>query len=124
MAAQWTISHEERLVTVRVEGPVSLAEVEAYLDDLVVKEAMPYAKFIDARGAMPSLNDSDMMALGARISAYAVMDPRGPIAMVVNNGPAYEFAQRFANLGGARRAMEVFADGDKAWKWLKAQPLP
>ncbi len=50
------------------------------------------------------------------------MDPRGPVALVVNNGPAYAFAQRFANLGGARRAMEVFVDGDKAWTRLRAQP--
>ena len=34
------------------------------------------------------------------------MDRRGPVAMVVNNGPAYEFAQRFANLGGAKPALE------------------
>ncbi len=85
---------------------------------------MPYRKFLDARGAIAQLKNADMMVPGARISAYAVMDRRGPVAMVVNNGPAYEFAQRFANLGGAKRALDMFVDGDKAWNWLRAQPAP
>ncbi len=64
MPAQWTISHEERLVRVRAEGPIGLKDIEAYLDDLVVKDAMPYRKFLDARGAIAQLDDADMMALG------------------------------------------------------------
>ena len=42
---------------------------------------MPYPKLFDAREAEPELSDDDMI-LGARVSAYAVMEPRGPVAAV------------------------------------------
>ncbi len=124
MSAEWTISHTERLVTVRAQGVIGRGEIEAYLDDVVVKGAMPYRKFLDARGAVPDLTDDDMMLLGARVSAYAEMDPRGPVALVVDPGSAYDAALRFMNLGGARRPGMVFTSTDEARNWLEAQPIP
>ena len=48
MPIRWTISPERRLVVATTEGVVTLKDVEAYLDALVVADAMPYAKLFDA----------------------------------------------------------------------------
>ena len=53
MPIRWTISHEERLVVATTEGVVTLKDVEAYLDALVVADAMPYAKLFDASDIDP-----------------------------------------------------------------------
>ncbi len=122
MPVRWTTSHDRRLVTVRAEGPVVLADIEAYFDDLVVSIAMPYAKLFDARGVDPQLSDADVMLLGARVSAYSAMDPRGPVAAVVDSDAAFAIVSRFANLGSAERPLRVFWTIDEGRLWLDLQP--
>ncbi len=122
MPVRWTTSHAERLVTVRAEGPVVLKDIEAYFDDLVTSNAMPYAKLFDARDVEPRLSDADMMLLGARVSAYSAMDPRGPVAAVVNSDAAFAIVSRFANLGSAERPLKIFWTVDEARLWLDLQP--
>ena len=67
MAITWKISHPERLVTARGEGTVSLQDIERYLDNVVVSDALPYAKIFDMGTAAWGLSDTDMLVLGARI---------------------------------------------------------
>src|SRR5579871_6498047 len=76
----YTIDHDRRLVHAKCEGTVSLQEILDYLDAVAVADVMPYDKLFDASQAEFTLSDSDMMTLGARVSAYEVMDPRGPVA--------------------------------------------
>ena len=80
MPVRFTIDHDKRYVTVRATGVVLLDEVLDYFDALVTQNAMPYRKLFDAREAQPQLSDDDVMVLGARVSAYAAYDPRGPVA--------------------------------------------
>src|SRR5476649_1705144 len=82
---RYTIDDDQRLVHVQTEGTVLLTEILDYLDAVAVKEAMPYAKLFDASGGDFVLSDQDMMVLGARVSAYAEMEPRGPVAIVVDS---------------------------------------
>ncbi len=124
MPATWTISHDERHVSVRLHGTIGLKDIETYLDDVVVSGAMTYTKLLDATDAVSGLSDDDMMALGARVSAYAVMDPRGPVAIVAGESTALEAASRFLNLGGAKRPGKVFRSNEEAMQWLKANALP
>src|SRR5664279_2929795 len=44
MPLRWEILHDQRLVHVVAEGPVTLKEMEAHFDALVVAEALPYCK--------------------------------------------------------------------------------
>jgi hypothetical protein len=122
MPVRFTIDHVERYVTVRAEGIVVLDEILDYFDALVTQDAMPYRKLFDARNAEPRLSDDDVMALGARVSAYAELEPRGPIAAVAPPGEAANVLRRFMNLGGAARAMRLFHSVDQARKWLAEQP--
>ena len=83
-----------------------------------LQDAMPYPKLFDAREAEPDLTDDDVMILGARVSAYAVMDPRGPVAAVAVTKKAGDILQRFMNLGGAQRPMRLFSSVEEARAWL------
>jgi hypothetical protein len=122
MPVRFTIDHDERYVTVRAEGIVVLDEILDYFDALVTQNAMPYRKLFDARDAEPRLSDDDVMVLGARVSAYAELEPRGPIAAIASPVAAADVLRRFMNLGGAARAMRLFHSIDEARKWLAQQP--
>lgn len=118
MPVQYKIDHQNRFVTVLLQGAFALDDILAYFDALVVQGGMPYPKLVDARTAEPQLSDDDMMVLGARVSAYAAYDPRGPIAAVAGTSEGREFLRRFRNLTGARRAFEIFATIEGALAWL------
>jgi hypothetical protein len=123
MPMRWTISHDERLVLVTADGPLTLLEIEAYFDAIVVAGAQPYGKLLDARGMEPRLSDADVMAIGARMSAY-VKDqkwPGGPAAFVVTSGINREFVRRFINLTASPRSAKIFGAVDEARRWLDEQ---
>jgi hypothetical protein len=123
MPIRWTISHDKRLVTAAAEGPVTLRDIEAYFDAVVVANAQPYAKLFDGTGMVVLLNDDDVMAVGARMSAY-VHDqgqPGGPAAFVVTDGSARDFIERYLNLMPSPRSARIFETVDKALRWLDEQ---
>lgn len=123
MPIHFTIDHERRFVDVRGSGAILLQDILDYFDALVVDGGMPYPKLIDMRGVVTKISDEDMMTLGARVSAYASLEPRGPIAVVSNAPESDLFIRRFMNLGGARRPMRLFDSIDAARDWLAgAQP--
>lgn len=119
MAVEYSIDHNKKVVTARAHGPVVLKEILNFLDALVVQDAMGYPKLFDAREAIPQLSDDDIMVLGARTSAYAIYDPRGPVAAVATTAAASAILQRYMNLGGADRPMRLFTSVDQAWAWLR-----
>ena len=126
MPLRWKISHDERLVTVTTDGPITLRDVEAYFDAVVVANAQPYAKLFDASGMVAELSDDDMMAIGARMSAY-VRDqgqPGGPAAFVVTTGVALEFIERYLNLMPSSRQAKICGTVDEAHRWLEEQVRP
>jgi hypothetical protein len=118
LAVEYRIDHEKGFVTVRAHGPIVLPELLDYFDALVVQNAMGYSKLFDAREAVPCLTDNDVMVLGARVSAYTVHDPRGPVAAVTMGREASAILQRFMNLGGAQRPMRLFGCIEEARCWL------
>jgi len=123
MPMRWTISHDERLVMVTAEGPLTLLEIEAYFDAVVLAGAQPYAKLLDASDMEARLSDADVMAIGARMSAY-VKDqkwPAGPAAFVVTSRTNREFVKRFINLAAAPRQAKIFQTVDAARRWLDEQ---
>jgi hypothetical protein len=118
----FTIDHDRRMVDVVGSGEIVLKDVTVYFDALVTEGGMPYRKLIDLRGITPNFSDNDVMMLGARVSAYANMEPRGPIAVVSNADATDLFIRRFMNLGGAKRPIRLFASMDEATQWLQVQP--
>lgn len=123
MPLEWNISHARRLVTMTAAGPVTLRDAEAYLDAIVVAEAMPYAKLVDCSGMFTEATDEEMMQLGARMQAYASTLQGGPLAFVVTQPDVREYVLRFINLSaGATRPVEIFESAEKAQRWLENFP--
>lgn len=119
MPIHWTISHPTRLVVAVCRDIVSLADIEAYLDGVVVAGAMPYRKIFELHDAVAGLGDDDMLALGARIQAFAsVPEPMGPLAIVALTDEQYEYARRYAALAAARRPLKIFRELHLARQWL------
>ncbi|MBS0222020.1 MAG: hypothetical protein JSR91_14885 [Proteobacteria bacterium] len=122
MPIQFAIDHDKRFVHARTEGIVTLQDIEAYLDAVVVQDAMPYPKLFDCTDIIAEYSDDEVMLLGARVSAYAALDPRGPVAFVAVTDQATEIVDRFINLGGAKRPAKLFRSEAEARKWLATQP--
>lgn len=122
MAVHYNIDHARRFVDVRGSGDLVLQDLTDYFDALVTEGGMPYRKLIDLRGATPRFSDDDMMVLGARVSAYGQMEPRGPIAVVSPADEVDLLVRRFMNLGGAKRPIRLFTSIDEARKWLQDTP--
>src|SRR5215813_12007569 len=121
MPIQWTISHPHRLVIAVCRDAVSRIDIEGYLDNVVVTDTLPYRKIFDMTNAVMELSDDDVMALGARIRAYAGMANMGPLALVASSPESYERARLFAVLADARRPLKIFKELHDARQWLDAQ---
>jgi hypothetical protein len=119
MPVIWQISHPERLVVARCDGAITLKDMERYLDDVVVSDALPYAKIFDLGTAtVPELGEADMLALGARIRAYPALAKVGPIAIIAASDVLYDHAQMFAALADVERPLQIFRAEEPARKWL------
>lgn len=118
MALTWKISHPERLVTVLGEGDIVLRDVERYLDDVVVSDALPYAKLFDLGTANWTLSDTDMLVLAGRIRAYPAFGKFGPIAIVAASDVQDAHARMFETLADVERPLRIFRTADDARKWL------
>src|SRR5689334_22531348 len=114
MPIHWTISKPSKLVVAVCKGTVTRADIEGYLDAVVVADALGYRKIFDLTQAAVELPDGDMMALGARIRAYATIGAMGPLAIVASTPESYERAQLFATLADARRPLKIFTELHKA----------
>ncbi|CAN5574746.1 hypothetical protein BH10PSE6_BH10PSE6_15950 [soil metagenome] len=121
MPIQWTISHPANLVIAVCKGALTRRDIEGYLDAVVVADTLAYRKIFDMTGATAELPDDDMMALGARIRAYATTGNLGPLAIVATTPESYERAYLFAVLADAKRPLKIFRELHLARKWLDAQ---
>jgi len=121
MPLKWTIDRAQRLVTVIAEGEVTLKEAEDYLDAIVVADAMSYAKLVDCTHMVTHATDDEMMALAARIRAYASAFKGGPLCFVVSTREMLDYTRRYINLGQADRPMQICKTVTEAKAWLAKQ---
>ena len=122
MPITWTISEPDRLVSARAHGSVTLQDIEALLDDVVVKDALSYRKLFDGRESVGKYDDKDVLLLGARIQAYATLNLTGAAAIVVANRDQFDVALRFANIAKAKRPIRAFYSIEEARAWLDTDP--
>jgi len=122
MPIRYTIDHAARFVHARVEGVINLKDVEAFLDDIVVQDALTYRKLFDGSEGDGTYTDDDVMALAARASAYATLARRGPLALVPRKNVPADLAQRFINLGKFDGQAKIFASANEALEWLNSLP--
>lgn len=122
MPIHYTIDHKARTVEARFDGLLTRKDVEDFCDAVVAADALPYRKLVDGRTAYGTYNDADVMALGARLAAYAQLGKRGALALVPAPDFSLELSQRLINLGKEDRPAKAFRSIDEARAWLAAQP--
>ena len=121
MPLRWEILHPQKLVHIVAEGPVTLTEMEAHFDALVVADVLSYAKLFDATLADPAYSDDDVMTMGARLSAYTATMSSGPLAVVGLSGKVEVAFKRFVNVSPSKRPAKLFKTEAEARAWLAAQ---
>lgn len=121
MPLKWQIDHEARLVTMAADGEVTLEDGEAYLDAIVVADAMPYAKLVDLTNMATHVSDDEMMLLGARMRAYASVMKGGPLCFVVTRAEILDYTRRYINLAQADRPVNICKTLAEGKAWLAAQ---
>lgn len=124
MPLRWDILHPQKFIHVVAEGAVTLKDMEEHFDAIVVANAMSYAKLFDASNFQPVYNDDDVMAMGARLSAYTATLESGPLAVVGKNDAARFAFKRFVNISPSKRPAELFKTESAARTWLAAQANP
>ena len=121
MSIHWTISKPNTLVVAVCKGTLTRQDIEGYLDAVVIADSLAYRKIFDVTQAEPALSDDDMMALGARIRAYATLGTMGPLAIVASTPQSFERAHLFAALTDTERPIRIFHELREARQWLDAQ---
>jgi hypothetical protein len=121
MPVQWTVSHPTRLVIAVAKDELLLQDIEDYLEGIVAAGALSYRKIFDTTGAVGSLSEDDLMALGARIRAYIGIGPIGPLAIVASTDRSYGQARMFTALAEADRPIKIFRELHAARRWLDSQ---
>jgi len=121
MPLRWEILHSQKLIHVIAEGEVTLKEMEAHFDALVVANALAYSKLFDATRLKPVYDDADVMAMGARLSAYTEHFPSGPLAVVGRDEAVALAFKRFVNISPSKRPAALFKTESRARAWLAKQ---
>jgi hypothetical protein len=117
-----SIDHKARQVDATFDGNLVQKDVEDFCDAVVGADALPYRKLIDGRTASGTYTDADVMALGARLAAYATTGKRGALALAPAPDTSLELADRLLNLGKDGRPAKAFLSIDDARRWLAVQP--
>ncbi len=118
MPLKWQIFHEQKLVHIVAEGRVTLPEMEEHFDALAVADVLQYGKLFDATAADPIYTEEDVMAMGARLSAYTATLKSGPLAVIGLSKIARNTFRRFINVSPSKRPAQLFQTEDEARAWL------
>ncbi len=121
----WTVSHSERLVVLRIEGPLDYDDLQGALTDVIAEGGLPYRKLLDAREGHTVMRDDEAAAYASTLKYQARIDNLGPYAVVVgpDEGHAHDaILSRLLQL--PVRPIRMFFSVDEAHDWLKSQPVP
>lgn len=122
MPVTWEVVHPQRLVMVRTQGVLRLKDLEQYFDAMITNDLMLYDRLFDATDCEPDFSDHDILMLGARMSAYAVLGKRGPLAFVASRDAVRHVIARYLNLSdNSVRPAAVFDSLREARAWLEQQ---
>jgi hypothetical protein len=127
MTIKWSIDLARRRMTATCADVVTVADVFALFDAVVVDGALPFAKVMDMNDAKSGLTGEDMQLIGARVQAYSqhMTEPMGPLAIVARSAKDQSQAQLFVALAQGRRPIEIFSSVRAAEEWLDRQePKP
>lgn len=124
MGVTWSISHDDKLVVVQVEGEVKLEEAATCFQALIAGNAIPYRKLLDLSFAPLSQGRAGINAVGERARAVAATMAMGPVAVLVASELGEEMVQTFEQRVQLKRPLRIFRDIKAARAWLDEIAAP
>lgn len=118
MPLRWEVLHDQKLIHVIAEGPVTIEDMEEHFDALASANVLRYAKLFDATRMKPLYDDNDVLRVGARLSAYTFSQPSGPLAVVGKGDIVRSAFRRFINISPSKRPARMFRSQSEARAWL------
>lgn len=112
---RWSFDHSRKFVDIVLEGDTGAEEANRFFDALEAAHAIPYRKLIDAREAIPKIDERIMKLVTSRIAPY---ENQGPIAVVVQGAYFDGLAKLFVLAVDAERRTRVFKTVEDAHEWL------
>lgn len=119
MPLYWTIDSKAELVTVTIEGEVTRADADAYLDAVEGSGAIAYRKLVDGSSGKLGMDQDELMALGARFRSYH-QRPVGALAIVMSDDKREAVGRILGILASADRPMRLFGSVATARRWLES----
>jgi hypothetical protein len=119
LAIHWFIDSRRRLVVVTVEGAVTRAEFEEYLEVVTRAGANGYAKIFDGTRGENAMTREDMLALAARFRMMHAQS-HGPLAIVVAPDNQLCLEPVMGALAAADRPLRLFSALRPARNWIKS----
>lgn len=123
MPVRCDIFRPDRIAIGVAEGPVTLRDLELFLDKLEKEEAINYAKIFDATFGTVAMSEADWTILAAEVGAYLDKKALGPLAIVSATGAKSDLGARLAALRSGTRPAKVFRSIHEARAWLHALEL-
>ena len=123
MPIYWTIDSRERLVDIRAEGSISLADCLEFLQVLEGAQSLPYRKLLDARLALLEMTREEAMQVVVLARAIHERGPVGPLAIVTTKDRVIQSTQLLGAVAAADRPLRLFTSERQARRWL-ASLLP
>jgi hypothetical protein len=119
MPIQYELDDARRCVMVRMEGPFSLTDFRAVIEQQRHDNASSYGVLYDLRGLA---GEPTITQLRQSLSQVAETHRlRGPLAILVTDPFLYDMACTYAALEHPTLTIRIFHDGDEARQWLTAK---
>lgn len=119
MPVRCDISPANRIAIGVASGPVTLRDLEGFLDTLEQNNAITYPKIFDATFGISTLSDADWLTLAIRLSEYTGPRTLGALAVVAATGGDDTFARELAALKSGTRQAKVFRSIHEARSWIR-----
>ena len=118
MTMTLTADHARRLLFVRAEGPITLHEISAHLEEEHLVGGLPYRELIDARGYRPAFTSDDVRSIVDILRRLGQTSRLGPTAIIVDSDVGYGMIRMLEILVEDVCAVRPFRRQEEAEKWL------
>ena len=107
----------DRIVIGVARGDITVADLAAFMKQIIDADVLHYRKIIDITTATSSIGEQELQAMAERLRAVPVLKPRGPLAIVADHKRG-ELGRLFMSMTSAERPVQVFRSIHEARKWL------
>src|SRR5512144_1248955 len=123
MTITLAVDHVRRLLFIRAEGFITLADIQAHLVEERFVGGLPYRELIDARGYRPAFSADDVREIVALLRRLGKDSRLGPTAIVVDTDDGFGMIRMLEILVEDVCAVRPFRRQDEAEKWLAGFPV-